>query len=267
MRDPVFLMCPPSHFEVTYDINPWMTGQAGQTDRDLAHAQWAAFHNRLSKVARIELIAGASGLPDMVFTANAGLLLADGRMLLARFRHPERQGEEPHNKQWLEGAGYAVVTLEDGISFEGAGDALYDAKGRLWVGAGFRSDPRAIPAIQKLAGGTVIGLALANPSFYHLDTCFCPLESGGALAYLPAFSAESQRILKDTFGSALIELQVDEAATFACNAVSVGGRVFLSVVSARIRHALASQGLAAVTSYLGEFLKAGGSAKCLTLRI
>ena len=58
-----------------------------------------------------------------------------------------------------------------------------------------------------------------------------------------------------------------EARNFACNAVQVGRFVFLNQPSARLSEALKRRAFETVALDLSEFLKAGGSAKCLTLRL
>src|SRR5271166_339063 len=97
---PTFLMTDGSHFEVSYKINPWMTPDAWRKDeaKNRKEAQEASVN--LSAAlrdagARVVMIDGAPGLPDMVFPANSAIVL-NGRALVSRFRFPERQGEERH---------------------------------------------------------------------------------------------------------------------------------------------------------------------------
>jgi N-dimethylarginine dimethylaminohydrolase len=101
-RDPCprFLMCRPTHFGVLYAINPWMKPQEWQPRETAlaaqAERQWEGLrHALLARGAEIELVPAVEQLPDLVFTANAAVVL-DRKALLARFRHPERQAEEPH---------------------------------------------------------------------------------------------------------------------------------------------------------------------------
>src|SRR5262245_18333331 len=95
-----FLMCRPEHFAVTYAINPWMDPVSwARNNRALAGRSQRAWTGLLGGLldtgARIDLVPPVKGLPDLVFTANAAVVL-DGKALLARFRHSQRQGEEPH---------------------------------------------------------------------------------------------------------------------------------------------------------------------------
>jgi len=93
---PLFLMTDVRHFGVTYQINPWMRPDAWRADPavlKMAAARGAAkLRAALEKIgARIETVAAVAELPDLVFPANAAIVL-DGRVLVARFRYPERQG-------------------------------------------------------------------------------------------------------------------------------------------------------------------------------
>jgi N-dimethylarginine dimethylaminohydrolase len=64
-----------------------------------------------------------------------------------------------------------------------------------------------------------------------------------------------------------IEVDAEDAAQFACNAVSIGSHVFLHRASEALRATLSAAGYELHECDLSEFLKAGGSAKCLTLML
>ena len=129
-----YLMCEPSFFDVSYVINPWMQGNVRTTSLQRAEDQWRRVHDVIAGAADVELVGSRPGLPDMPFTANAGLVL-DDTVVLSRFLHPERQEEEPHFERWFCDNGFAVLKLPASIAFEGAGDALLIASGRCsgWV--------------------------------------------------------------------------------------------------------------------------------------
>ena len=261
------LMCPPRHYDVDYIINPWMEGNIHRSSRAEAEAQWEQLHQTLQRYATVELVTPQKGWPDMVFTANAGLVLGK-TAILSRFFHPERQGEEPHFQQWFEDNGFTVHTLPASLPFEGAGDALLDrAGGWLWAGYGFRTELDSHPYLSEWLGIEVLSLRLVDPRFYHLDTCFCPLSDGYLLYYPPAF---------DTYSNHLIEkrvprekrIVVDEvdAVRFACNSVNVDRVIVMNAASDALKTALDVNGFTVVETPLTEFLKAGGAAKCLTLK-
>jgi lysine-ketoglutarate reductase/saccharopine dehydrogenase-like protein (TIGR00300 family) len=261
------LMCSPKHYDVDYVINPWMEGNIHKSSRDRAVEQWQNLYSILKEQAIVDLVDPQPGWPDMVFTANAGLVLGSS-VVLSRFFHPERQGEEPHFKEWFERQGYNVYELPKDLPFEGAGDALLDREGRwLWAGYGFRSELDSHSYLAKWLDIEVVSLQLVDERFYHLDTCFCPLSNGYLLYYPPAFDFYSNRI---------IEMRVPEhkrivvgeadAINFACNAVNVERAIVMNKVSNDLKDRLAQVGFEVIQTQLSEFIKAGGAAKCLTLR-
>ncbi|AGY57476.1 TIGR00300 family protein [Gloeobacter kilaueensis] len=263
-----YLMCAPSHYEVDYVINPWMEGNVHRSSREQAERQWQGLYQLLTSLAQVQLVEPAPGWPDMVFTANAGLVL-DRNVVLSRFFHPERQGEEPYFRSWFEKQGYVVCELPEKIAFEGAGDALFDREGRwLWAGYGFRSSLESHPYLAKYLDSEVLSLRLVDGRFYHLDTCFCPLADGYLLYYPPAFDEISNRLIESrVHPDKRIVVGEADAVNFACNAVNVGRTVIVNQVTAGLAARLDSCGFAVRQTPLTEFLKAGGAAKCLTLRL
>ncbi|XFA72873.1 TIGR00300 family protein [Thermosynechococcaceae cyanobacterium Okahandja] len=263
-----FLMCPPTHYEVDYVINPWMEGNIHKSSQARAQTQWQHLYEIIESRAAVSLIEPQPGWPDMVFTANAGLVLGD-RVVLSRFYHPERQGEEPYFKAWFQAQGYQVFELPKELPFEGAGDALLDREGRwLWAGYGFRSELDSHAYLAKWLDIEVLSLRLMDERFYHLDTCFCPLTDGYLLYYPPAFDAYSNRLIELRVpAEKRIAVQEADAVNFACNAVNIERTVILNCASQTLKDALAAVGFEVVETPLTEFLKAGGAAKCLTLRV
>ena len=216
----------------------------------------------------MERIDPAAGVPDMVFTANAGVVLGD-KFVLSRFRHAERQGEEPHFAKWFGEHGFEVVTLPPDMYFEGAGDALLDrGLPLLWLGHGHRSNEASAPLLADSLDIEVQPLRLVNERFYHLDTCFCPLEGGYLMYYPEAFDAASQaHIAARVPAERRIVVADADAFNFACNAVNTGSSIFLNRASVALTGQLKSHGFTVHQTSLTEFMKAGGSAKCLTLKL
>lgn len=263
-----FLMCAPTHFAVEYAINPWMAGQCDRVDASTAMVQWTLLRDVLGRHADIECLAPMRGLPDLPFTANAGLVQG-GVFVPSHFRHPERRGEEACNRRWFADAGFDVRSLPDGLVFEGAGDALFDHRlGLLWMGHGQRSDAAAARAIECLLDIDVVPLHLVDPRFYHLDTCFCPLLGGVLLWYPSAFDAASRALVESRIAvSRRIAVSERDALAFACNAVSLGSAVVVHRASGTLKLRLDNAGFTVIETPLDEFHKSGGSAKCLTLAI
>ena len=263
-----FLMCAPQHFEVAYVINPWMEGNVARGSNPAATAQWKALLALLRRFADVECISAEPGVPDLVFTANAGLVLGR-QVLLSAFRHAERRPEEAYFSRWFSTHGFKVLTLPEGVYFEGAGDALFDRRlPLLWMGHGHRTDEAAAAIIAELFDIDVVPLQLVNPHFYHLDTCLCPLDGGALLYYPDAFDRPSrERIAALVPRELRIAVNACDAAAFACNAVNSGRHVVMNRVSAALAGTLADHGYQLRQTPLSEFMKAGGSAKCLTLKL
>jgi N-dimethylarginine dimethylaminohydrolase len=278
LPQPRYLMCPPRHFAVTYSINPWMNPAAWAGGGDALHAtasrQWAALHRALLQAgAAIETLEPEPGLPDLVFTANAAVVL-DGKALVARFRHAERQAEQPvfaraFRALAARGVIGEVAEMPEGVILEGAGDCLWDRhRGLFWMGCGFRSDPAAAAVVERTFGVGCVALPLADPSFYHLDTAFCALPCGSVIYHPGAFTPAAREIIEWLVApSQRIALDPADAARFAANAVSFGNVVIMSHASERLARALAERGYVLVTTPLDAFQKSGGSACCLTLRL
>jgi N-dimethylarginine dimethylaminohydrolase len=262
-----FLMCEPKYFDVSYVINPWMTGNQGLVNMELAAKQWKNFHDILSSKASIRLIEPVAGLPDMVFTANGGLVCRDHEVIVSSFRYPERQAESPHFSKFFEDSGYRIMRLNSDIKFEGAGDALYDSNGQVWVGYGHRSDVEALDEIAAILHARVNGLTLIDPRWYHLDTAFCPLANGYVIAYEKAFSPQSVNKIKNEFSDRIIWISDQDANNFACNAVNIGNDIILNKASDELKAELSKNNFSVIEVDVSEFIKAGGACKCLTLEL
>lgn len=262
------LMCAPDHYDVDYVINPWMEGNIHKSTRDRSVEQWNQLYHAIKERAIVELVEPQKGWPDMVFTANAGLVLGDNA-IVSRFYHKERQGEEPYFKEWFANNGFNVFELPKDLPFEGAGDALFDREGRwLWAGYGFRSELDSHPYIAQWLDTEVLSLRLIDERFYHLDTCFCPLTGGYLLYYPPAFDAYSNRLIELRIPEEKrIVVEEPDAVKFACNAVNINYTIIMNQISDSLQQRLNDVGFEVVQTPLSEFLKAGGAAKCLTLRV
>jgi arginine dihydrolase len=261
-----YLMCPPDFFQVDYVINPWMEGNIDRANGVQAAEQWHRLHVILAGQGVVELITPIEGSPDMVFTANAGLVLGD-HAVLSRFLHRERQAEEPHFRDWFQHHGFRVHELPKDLPFEGAGDALFDrVNPLLWAGYGFRTELDSHALIAKLLGVEVISLRLIDKRFYHLDTCLCPLERGYLLYYPPAFDARSNtQIERRVPIEKRLVLEEPDAVHFAANAVNIGETLVLHRASDGLKTRLSAAGFEVFESPLTEFIKSGGAARCLTL--
>lgn len=277
------LMTSPVNFNVSYEINPWMQDNIGTVNVELAAQQWSLLRNQLLEVGADVIVLPKSPdyCPDAVFTANAGLVYHH-HFLSSRFRHDERAAEEPFFIKWFAEHDFSVHMHVDEnsqmrhqprklLSFEGAGDALFSAdKTTLWFGTGFRSTLNYKSILDEFFDDTdviVRPLELVNPNFYHLDTCFCPLDTGELLWYPDAFSAHSQMVIESWYEGKNIKVSQQDADNFACNAVSVDHAIVMPKVSQDLEYQLENMGYWVYQCDMSEFMKSGGACKCLTLEI
>ena len=274
---PAFLMADPAHFRVDYQINPWMKPAAWRADpaawTKTARRGWESLKAALERAgAQVHVMPGVEGLPDLVFPANAAIVL-DGKALVARFRHPERAQEAPHFHAAFEALRKAGVVAEvrdvEGVFQEGAGDCIWDANRRLfWTASGPRSTADSLPLIAEAFGQEVVHMPLATEAYYHLDTCFCPLSGGEILYYEPALTREALRALHDhTSPDQRIEAEAADAEAFCVNAVSLGRKLIMASPPPRLQDRLAERGYDVAGVDLEPFMLSGGGAFCMTLRL
>ncbi len=262
------LMCPPDYFTVDYIINPWMAGHEDSLSLDLAKQQWAELRDTISQFADVVTMDAQPELPDMVFTANAGVVYGN-KAIASHFMPQERRAEEQHFKKWFKDNGFELLDLDEKIGFEGAGDCLIDRRGPwIWTGHGFRTEIEAHEKIRSFFDAEVVSIRLTDERFYHIDTCFCPLEDGFLMYHPPAFDYESRIAIESRIPQhKRIIVDTADAGNFACNAVNIGDQVILNKASDPLKARLMLAGFHVHEVELSEFLKAGGSSKCLTLKL
>jgi len=261
------LVCPPDYFGIEYEINPWMR-ITNASDLQRSRQQWDELIRVLQVDigVQVECMQPIRGLPDLVFTANAGIV-ADGKAVPSRFLHPERQREEQYFEKWFEALGFELIRLDSTLFFEGAGDLLGFPE--IWFG-GYRprSDIRAYSQLTEIFHREILPLELIDSRFYHLDTCFCPLSGGELLYYPQAFDSYAQTVIESYIPQERrLIVPTQEAERFACNAVCVNRHVVLPTGCPETRRLLEDRGYQTHPLELDEFMKAGGSAKCLTLAL
>lgn len=261
-------MCRPTHFAVTYTINPWMDPTAPY-DTSLAIRQWESLVSAYQELGHeLEFIDPLPSLPDMVFAANGGTVI-DGKMYTAQFRHAERADEAPAYRDWAERHGFEVHDAKQ--VNEGEGDILMVGDYVL-AGTGFRTAHAAHMEAQELFGRPVISLQLVDPRFYHLDTAIAVLagsrgETPANIAYLPeAFSPGSQAVLRQLYPDAVIANTAD-GEVLGLNAVSDGHNVVLAAQATNLTKQLRKAGYNPVPVDVSELRLAGGGPKCCTLEL
>ncbi len=257
------LMCPPDFFGVNYIINPWMEGQVGKVDLALAKKQWRGFYQPVSQRINVELIYPNRHSPDMVFTANCGLVW-EQTFIPSRFKNLERRPEEELFTQWFRDKGFDIVKIPEGIAFEGSGDALPALDNSLlWMAHGFRTDEGAHPFLSNILKTRIISLKLIHSHFYHLDTCLCPLRDGTVLYYPEAFDDFSNYLIEHN-ATRTIPVSREDAFNMACNTVLLDDTLFMNSASPALKKALEAEGYDVRIQEVSEFVKAGGANRCLT---
>ena len=259
-----YLMCPPDFFTVVYEINPWMNTEV-IVDRDRAYLQWAALRRTIEAAgAKVDLLPAQPHVPDLVFTANAGLV--NGTTFIpSRFRHPERRPESPLSVAWFRDRGFEIVELPSSVQHEGAGDALPFCN-VLVSGYRIRSDAAAAQHLAAATGAAVRVVELTDPRLYHFDLTFCPLDDRRAICAPQGWDRYGAKVVEALVPEPLV-LEVDEALSFCANSVVVGSTVIMPTCPQRVGRTLAKWGFEVVECRVDEFLKAGGGCRCLTLAL
>ena len=258
-----YLMCPPTYFDVTYSINPWMNPRI-PTSTGAALRQWERLRRVLLELGHeVVQIDPMPGLPDMVFAANAGIV-SDDTVLVARFRHRERQPESQAYLSWFQARGYPTARQASRVN-EGEGDYLV-AGGRILAGSGFRSAADAHREVERMFGMPVVGLRLVDPRYYHLDTALTVLDDDEIAYYPAAFAPASRALLRELHPDAVVAHETD-AVAFGLNAVSDGHHVVLPSGARRLASSVQERGFCTIAVDVSELLKSGGGPKCCTLEL
>ncbi|MDT4910930.1 MAG: hypothetical protein QOC66_58 [Pseudonocardiales bacterium] len=258
-----YLMCPPTYFAVRYSINPWMH-PAESVDVLHAIAQWQQLHDTLVGLGhRVDVMPADPDLPDMVFTANGGIVIGD-RGLVPRFRHAERDGESAHFARSIKDLGVTEVRQARFVN-EGEGDFLLTGD-RILAGTGPRSDPRAVEEVEEYFGRPVLALQLVDARFYHLDTALARLDEETVVYWPGAFAPTSQDVLHELFPDAVLASE-QEAAALALNMVSDGSTVIMTTECDPLADRVVDRGFAVHRLSTSELRKAGGGAKCCVLEL
>lgn len=265
---PTYLMCPPQWYDVDYVINPWMAGNLHRPSRDRAFAQWRALYEALRRIADIRVLHPREGSPDMTFVAHAAVV-QHGVAAISNFAHQQRHAEAEHLRRWMQEAGFLVWETPRESAFEGEGDVLFDADGEhLWAAHGSRTCEHCHRHIAAGWHLPVTSLHLKDPRFYHLDTCFAPLAGGYLLYFRDAFDASSLARIEAAYApEKRIAVTEAEATQFACNVISQGRHLIMGTVKGSLPERLGALGFQVEQVELSEFLRGGGSAKSLVLRI
>ena len=285
-RQTEILVCP-ARFEYQEgynEINPWM-GERYTVDSEVASKQWGNMFKCIRFCVgneNIRLIKPEALFPDMIFVRNAGIVIPrDGhsqkkRVILASFKHKERQGEREFYRKWFEQNGFEIISLPDSVIFEGGGEAIW-WKQTLFFGYGFRASMRdAVSLGLALDGAHVKGnmllLELIDKRFYHLDTAFMPIRgdgenTGDVLVYYPgAFSKGANKII-ESLQMERIAVTEEDACAFGCNLLALGNNIIMAKGTKKLASILKEHGFIVFELNMNEIKKGGGSVYCMTLNL
>ncbi len=265
---PTYLMCPPQWYDVDYVINPWMAGNLHRPSRDRAFSQWRVLYDALHRIADVRVLHPREGSPDMTFIGHTAVV-QHGVAAISNFAHPQREAEAEHLRQWMGAAGFLLWETPRESAFEGEGDVLFDPGGRhIWAAHGSRTCEHCHRHLASAWHASVTSLHLVDPRFYHLDTCFAPL-AGGFLLYFPAaFDVASLARIHAAYApEKRIPVTEAEATQFSCNVINIGRQILMNSVASSLPSRLAASGYDVGQIDLSEFLRGGGSAKSLALRL
>lgn len=269
-----FLVCRPEYFDVSYEINPWMRPDEWSDNHySIAQKEHIKYEIELQKLgAELYYLPPVPNLPDLVFTANGGVLL-NKKVLISKFKYPQRQPEEVYFEAifniW-KNDGLVTDVIHSPVTFEGAGDCLWDPFRKLfWMGYSQRSSYEARYIIEDYFGVEVIPLELATPKFYHLDTAFCPLQNGEIIFHPDAFTLDSLSTITNNVDDRnfIIPSDSEDHDSLSMNAVNIDNNIIFSKCSTSLEYMLYEVGYNVIRSPLTSFLRSGGGPKCLVLKM
>ena len=257
------LLCPPTYYQIEYEINPWMDVKR-RVNKPRAEEQYENLKEIYRKIGlKVEEIKPEAGFPDMVYAANHGFVI-DDIFIKANFRYKQRRKEADFAEKYFRKKKFKVKKIPANISFEGQGDMFY-RDGKFFCGYGKRTDREAIPFLEKIIGDEVISIAVNDPYYYHLDTCFAPLGNKKVVINPRSFSKEDVKKIKKNFKK-VIETDIEDNRLMCCNLVAADGAgVIGKGISKNLKKEINSAGFEVKEAAMDEFLKGGGSVKCLTL--
>jgi N-dimethylarginine dimethylaminohydrolase len=265
------LMCPPAYFDVVEIKNPFMEGQLNKVRHNEAVKQWEELKSAFEKTGiEVHVIDPLKGCEDMVFCANPIFCGLDGKgrrkCVLSKMKHESRKREGASFVNWLGAHGYEVIDLrQQPHTFEGGGDAIWHpGRAMIWGGYGERTDPEIYGLLSAVFNVPVCILQRVDSRFYHLDTCFCPIDGETVLLYAPAFTETGLSLIKRLFARIIEVDEIETVENFACNATALLGKyVFIQKGASKTAQQLRELGYEVIEVETGEFLKSGGSVFCM----
>jgi N-dimethylarginine dimethylaminohydrolase len=273
-------MCSPDYFEIVDVKNVHMEGNAGKVDKTLAQTQWQAIYDiftqeaELGNIDRAAIIPGEPGCEDMVFCANQSFPWLDEKnepfVMMSRMKHVSRQQEVVFFEAYYQALGYKIIPPPPQGLLEGMGDLIpVPGKKIIFGGYGHRTELTTLEAIQATLQCPIIQLPLVNEAFYHLDTCFLPLNTRSVLIAREAFNEMGLEEINREFEH-VYEIPTQESLHgFALNAHVVHGHRYPFAIiqqgNTQTVDILTQQGFKVYEVNTSEFMKSGGSVFCMKM--
>jgi N-dimethylarginine dimethylaminohydrolase len=257
------LLCPPTHYRVEYAINPWMDIK-NKVDLDKARKEYENLKQAYKELG-VEVLETEQDKdqPDMVYAANCGFPQGN-TFIKSNFKHEERRKEAELAKQYFQKLGYEIKELPENVVWEGQGDLIVVGE-KYFLGWGKRTDYEAKKYLSEFLGKEIIDFKMIDPYYYHLDTCFLPLDENTVAINPKSFEPEGLEKIHQIFQN-VIEVGESDNKILACNSVIVDKTILSpSGISQQLKDGYAKYGYSVREIQMGEFLKGGGSIKCLTL--
>jgi N-dimethylarginine dimethylaminohydrolase len=273
------MLVQPDFYDVIDVKNPYMTGEI--VDHKQARQQWQSLvevyesycgdGNVLEEVVTLD---AGEGLEDMVFCANQSLPFQDAQgknhVLMSNMKHDSRKKEVPYFEDFYQNRGYVIHHVEQSVLLEGMGDCIFHPfKQLLWMGYGFRTDIKTADLLQAEMGIPVVPLKLVSPYFYHLDTCFVPVNERVVILCKEAFDEDSFQQIKSIFEEVIEISRVDAIATFALNTHCIYNKnqsvALVPKGSTGMMEILKSYQFKIHEMDTSEFIKGGGSVFCMKM--
>jgi N-dimethylarginine dimethylaminohydrolase len=205
-------------------------------------------------------------LPDLAFTRDSSFMTPWGLVGMAPGA-AHRRAEVDAVLRAASAAGVPILGRIGTGRVEG-GDICLLRPGHVAIGiSGDRTDRAGGEALGRIfsAAGWEVIYAAVDPRLLHLDTHFCMLDAGIAVACAEALDgAFADKI--ESLGIEIVLVEREELDTLGCNVLALGRRRILSSGTApRVDAALRRRGFTVTTVTLDEFTQCGGGVHCLTM--
>lgn len=257
------LLCPPLGYDIKYKINPWMDINHKVNKQKVLEEYNLLKQTYLDLGCDILEIKQEETLPDMVYAANYGFP-RDNLFIKSNFKFDQRKGEAEFAKRYFERLQFTVKELPEDIAFEGQGDLLV-AGNKYLLGWGKRTDPQAKKYLEEFLDTEIADFKMVDPYYYHLDTCFLPINDHTIAINQYAFEKEGVEKLQQMFKH-IIYVEKKDNDILACNAVVIDKTIVIgSGISEKLKRDFRKAGYETKEIAMNEYLKGGGSVKCLSL--